>query len=122
MPHVHVESRVLHVRVDPLDHLLLLLDHVGQLGEDAAQLDYGALYRVHGVRPAGVVTVVVLPCHPHHGPAHVNDGVPAPRAGPAHVVVHGQDGAGVVALAHGLWQGCCHSTNTELFCSALLRL
>ena len=48
MTHVNIESRVLHVGVYPLDHLLLLLDHVGQLGEDAAQLHDGRLDVLQG--------------------------------------------------------------------------
>ena len=97
MSHINIESGVLYVGVYPLDHFLLLLHHVCQLGKYPAKLHwndnsiiltilcnmflltYSALYRMHGIRSAGVVTVIVL-AHHHlatHGASHVNNSIAA---------------------------------------------
>lgn len=39
MARLHIQSRVLHVSVDPQHHLFLLFDHVRKLLKDPAQFD-----------------------------------------------------------------------------------
>jgi len=92
MTELNVEECVLDVGVNPLDHLLLFLHHVGQLGKYSAKLDNGALDGVHGVGPGAVVFITLVLHVGLHSTAHVNgDGSTGAGLGLSHIVFHGQN-------------------------------